>query len=103
VGGAYGARPLPGLVGLAARLAGAVLAGYLLWVALRKAPAPTAGWHVGWPGAAVLAAVAFVAGWFAAGSLATALGATGAEGPSAARGATALVVGAPVARARAGE
>ena len=85
VGGAYVADPLPGLVGLGARLAGAVLAGYLLWVALRKAPAPTAGWHVGWPGATALAAVAFVAGWFAAGSLATALGATVAEGPSSGR------------------
>ena len=99
VGGAYVADPLPGLVGLGARLAGAVLAGYLLWVALRKAPAPTAGWHVGWPGATALAAVAFVAGWFAAGSLATALGATVAEGPSTAGVATALVAGSPVARA----
>ncbi len=93
VGGAYVADPLPGLVGLAARLAGAVLAGYLLWVALRKAPAPTAGWQVGWPGAAALAAVAFVAGWFAAGSLATALGASVAEGPSTAGVATRLSAG----------
>jgi hypothetical protein len=99
VGGAYVADPVPGLVGLGARLAGAVLAGYLLWVALRRAPAPTAGWHVGWPGAAALAAVAFVAGWFAAGELATALGATVAEGPSTAAVATALVDGSPVARA----
>ncbi len=42
VGAAYVADPLPGLVALAARLAGAALAGYLVWVALRRAPAPTA-------------------------------------------------------------
>ncbi len=99
VGAGYVADPLPSLVALAARLAGAVLGGYLIWVALRRAPAQTAGWHVGWPGAVALAVAAFAAGWFAAGTLATALGATTGEGPSAAGVATALSAGSPVARA----
>jgi hypothetical protein len=99
VAAGYVADPLPGLVALAARLAGAVLAGYLVWVALRKAPAPTAGWHVGWPGATALAVVAFAAGWLAAGSLAAALGATVVEGPSTSGVAPALVAGSPVPRA----
>ncbi|HEY6571038.1 MAG TPA: hypothetical protein VIZ22_12145, partial [Candidatus Limnocylindrales bacterium] len=56
VGAGYVADPLPSLAALAARLTGAVLGGYLIWVALRRAPAQTAGWHVGWPGAVALAA-----------------------------------------------
>ena len=99
IGAGYVADPLPDLVALAARLAGAVLGGYLIWVALRRAPAQTAGWHVGWPGAVALAVAAFAAGWFAAGTLATALGATAGEGPSSAGVASALTAGSPVARA----
>ena len=41
VGSAYVTDPLPGLVALAARLAGSALAGYLVWVALRGATPPT--------------------------------------------------------------
>jgi hypothetical protein len=99
VAGAYVADPLPSVAALGARLAGAALAGYLIWVALRHAPAQTAGWHVGWPGATALAVGAFAAGWLASGTLATALAATTGEGPSAAGVATALVAGSPVARA----
>jgi hypothetical protein len=99
VAAGFVADPLPSLAALAARLAGAALAGYLLWVALRRAPAQTAGWHVGWPGATALAVVAFAAGWLAAGTLATALAATAGDGPSAAGIATALATGSPVARA----
>ena len=36
VGSAYVTDPLPGLVALAARLAGSALAGYLVWVAPRS-------------------------------------------------------------------
>ena len=57
LGSAYVADPLPGTLALAARLVGAVLGGYLVWVALRRAPAPTAGSHLGWPGAAAIAIV----------------------------------------------
>jgi hypothetical protein len=102
VAGAYVADPVPGLPALAARLVAAVLAGYLVWIALRGAPARTAGWHVGWPGATALAMVAFAAGWLAAGSLATALGATISGGPSTAAVAPALVTGSPVARSALG-
>ncbi len=102
VGSAYVADPLPGLVALGARLVGAVLAGYLIWVALRRAPAPTAGWQVGWPGAVAVAVAAFAAGWLAAGALAVALGSSIIEGPSAAGAAAALVEGSPVPRAALG-
>ena len=99
VAAGYVADPLPSLAALGARLAGAALAGYLIWVALRRAPAQTAGWHVGWPGATALAVVAFAAGWLASGTLATALASTAGEGPSAAGVATALASGSFVARA----
>ncbi|MEW6224076.1 MAG: hypothetical protein AB1627_05545, partial [Chloroflexota bacterium] len=46
----YVADPLPGTIALGARLVGAVLGGYVLWIALRRAPAPTAGSRMGWPG-----------------------------------------------------
>jgi hypothetical protein len=99
VGAAYVADPVPSLEALAARLVGAILAGYLVWVALRRAPAQTAGWHLGWPGGVALAIVAFLAGWLAAGGIATALASTLGDGPSAAGVAPALVTGSPVSRA----
>jgi hypothetical protein len=97
-GAPYVADPLPDPVALAARLAGAVLAGYLIWVALRHPAAPTSGWQIGWPGAAAIAVVAFLAGWLAAGSLGTVLAAGVGEGPGAGA-ATALTAGALVPRA----
>ena len=99
VGGAYVADPLPGLVGLGARLAGAVLAGYLLWVALRKAPAPTAGWQVGWPGATALAAGRLRRRLVRGRVARDGARGDGGEGPSTAGVAAALVGGSPVARA----
>lgn len=71
--------PLPSPLALAARLAGSLLAAYLVWISLRRAPAaaPGASWE--WPGAAALAIVAFTAGFLASGSLAVAL-VTGPEG-----------------------
>jgi len=101
VGAAYVTEPLPGLVALAARLAGSALGGYLVWVALRGAPPPTAGWRVGWPGAAAVAIVAFAIGWLAAGSIATGLAAATGSGPSVGA-AAALAAGSPVPRAALG-
>jgi hypothetical protein len=101
IGAAYVTEPLPGLVALAARLAGSALAGYLVWVALRGAPPPTSGWRVGWPGAAAVAIVAFAIGWLAAGSVATSLVAATGSGPSIGA-ATALAEGSPVPRAALG-
>jgi hypothetical protein len=101
VGGAYVTEPLPGLVALATRLAGSALGGYLVWVALRGAPPPTAGWRVGWPGAAAVATVAFAIGWLAAGSIATSLAAATGSGPSVGA-AAALAAGSPVPRAALG-
>lgn len=101
VGSAYVTEPLPGLVALAARLAGSALAGYLVWVALRGATPPTSGWRVGWPGAAAVAIVAFAIGWLAAGSIATTLAAASGSGP-AVGAAAALAQGSPVPRAALG-
>ena len=81
VGGAYVADPLPGSWasgrGLPARCSPDTCSGSRC--AMR--PRPTAGWHVGWPGATALAAVAFAAGWFAAG-----IARDGARGHRRARG-----------------
>jgi len=97
VGSAYVADPLPGPVGLGARLAGSMLAGYLVWIALRKAPVSVPGAAVGLPGAAAIAAVAFVAGFLAAGSLGTALVGTG-DGPGLGTVGATLAAGSLVAR-----
>jgi hypothetical protein len=58
-------------VPLLSRIVGGVLAVYLLWIALRDAPARTRGSLVGWPAEGLTALVAFVAGWQLAASLAT--------------------------------
>ena len=99
VASAYVADPLPGTVSLGARLVGAVLGGYLLWIALRRAPAKTAGSRMGWPGASAIAVAAFVAGWLAAGAVGGALAAVPGEGPSTGLTAVALVSGSAVASA----
>jgi hypothetical protein len=63
VGGSFVAEPLPDSLGLAARLVGAVLAGYLLWVASRGDDARTAGSSLGWPTELLLAAAAAAVGY----------------------------------------
>lgn len=98
VGVAYLADPLPDPVAVAARMTGAVLAGYLVWVALRQPGAPTVGWQIGWPGAAAIAAVAFLAGWLFADALGTRLAAGVGGGPGAGV-ASALAAGDLVPRA----
>jgi hypothetical protein len=98
VGAAYVTDPLPGAVALAARLAGSALGGYLVWVSLRGAPPPTAGWQVGWPGAAAVSIVAFAIGWLASGTVANAIVAATGSGPTVGA-AAALAAGSPVPRA----
>jgi NADH:ubiquinone oxidoreductase subunit K len=62
------ADPVAEPVGLAARLLGAILSGYLLWIAarddtaIRLAHAPTGGSRIGWPAEALVAAAAAVVG-----------------------------------------
>lgn len=100
-GAVFVADPLPGLLALAARLVGTALAGYVVWVSLRDAPVSTAGSHVGWPGGAAIAVVAFVAGWFAGTATGASLAGLSGEGPTTAV-ASALVAGSPVALAAMG-
>jgi hypothetical protein len=57
------ADPLPDPMGLAARLVGAVLAAYLVRIALRATPALTEGTRVGWPALGLGTAAGFVAGY----------------------------------------
>lgn len=102
LGAPFVSDPLPDAVSLAARLVGAVLGGYLIWVALRGAPAPTAGSRLGWPGATAVAIAGFAAGWLSASAVGGALGAISGEGPSAGGTAVALVAGSPVAHAALG-
>lgn len=97
-GAAYVAEPLPGVVALAARLAGSILGGYLIWVSLRGAPPPTIGWRIGFAGAAAIAIVAFAIGWLASGTIAGVLAVAGGEGPRVGA-AAALAAGSPVPRA----
>jgi hypothetical protein len=59
-------EPLP----LAARLVGSALAVYLVWIALRDAPAGR-GSLVGWPADVLAAVAAFIAGWLIASTLAS--------------------------------
>lgn len=94
------ADPLATPLGLAARLVGAILASYLLWVVARdrftgdSIASPTGGSRIGWPAEVLLAAGAAVVGYAAHG-----LGAA-AHGPalaSAAGFAVAALAVAPVA------
>ncbi len=65
--------PLPSAAALAARAVGAVLGGWLVWIAVRSAPRETARSALGWPGAAGVAMAAFLVGWLAATALGMAL------------------------------
>lgn len=67
------ADPMATPAALAARAVGAILAGYLLWIAARDRPdetlppAPTEGSRIGWPAEILVAAAAAVAGFAAHG------------------------------------
>jgi hypothetical protein len=63
VGAPVIAEPVPAPLALAARLVGALLAGYLLWIATRGHNIRTAGSRVGWPTDAFVAAAAAVVGY----------------------------------------
>lgn len=63
VGAPLLADPIPAPLGLAARLVGAVLAGYLLWIATRGPGVRTGGTLLGWPTDLFLAAGAAVVGY----------------------------------------
>jgi hypothetical protein len=81
VGAAFVADPLPNSPGLAARLVGTVLGGYLLWIAGRDTTARTGGSRLGWPTEVLVASAAAVVGYGSHG-----LGAP-ATGPAIAQGA----------------
>jgi hypothetical protein len=83
-------------LGLTARLAGAILGAYLLWVAVRDGGA-TGGSRLGWPAEALLAGAAFVVGAATHGLGASPLGPTEAQAAGIALAALAVV---PVATGR---
>lgn len=99
VGSAYVADPLPDALALAVRLVGTTLGAYLVWIALRRAPASVPGISVAWPGALAVAGVAFLTGWLAADALGAALAAGSSNGPGLGDVGAALATGSPVARA----
>lgn len=74
------ADPIPAPLGLAARIVGAILAAFLLWVVVRDRPragvpgAATAGSRIGWPAESLVAAAALVVGFAAHGLGAPAMG-----------------------------
>lgn len=63
VGASFLAEPLPDSVGLASRLVGTLLAGYLLWIAGRDPDARTGGSRLGWPAELLVAVAAAVVGY----------------------------------------
>jgi hypothetical protein len=63
IGAPFLADPIAEPLALAARLVGAILAGYLLWVAGRGVFTRTGGSRVGWPTDACLAAAAAIVGY----------------------------------------
>lgn len=85
LGAAFIADPLPDTLGLAGRLVGAVLGGYLLWIAGRgtdtRTDPRTGGSRLGWPTEVLIAAAAATVGFGSHG-----LGAP-ATGPAAAQAA----------------
>ena len=97
LGSPFLADPTAAPLGLTARLVGAVLAGYLLWIAARGHQVRTAGSLVGWPTDAFLALAAAVVGYGSNG-----LGAPAAGPPAAAAAGFALAALAilPVATGR---
>lgn len=94
--------PAPGPLAILAGGLGALLAGYLLWMAVRRAPAHVPGIAIGWPGAAAAGVAGFVIGWLAAGALGSALAGGGGDGPGPGSLGGALIAGSAVAQAALG-
>jgi hypothetical protein len=90
------AEPLDTPLGLAARLAGAILGAYLLWIAVRGGGV-TGGSRLGWPAEALLASGAFVVGFGTHGLGAAPLGPAEAQAVGFALAALSVV---PVATGR---
>jgi hypothetical protein len=61
--GPFLADPTAQPLGLAARLVGSILAGYLLWIAARGAGVRTGGSRLGWPAEVLVAAAAAAVGY----------------------------------------
>lgn len=91
LGSAFVGDPLPDSLGLAARVVGAVLGGYLMWIAGRGHDARTGGTRLGWPADLLVAAAAATVGYGSHG-----LGAP-AEGPALAQAAGFALVALSVA------
>ena len=63
LGASFLADPLPESLGMAVRVVGAVLAGYLLWIAGRDPGTRTGGSRLGWPAELLIAAAGAVVGY----------------------------------------
>lgn len=90
VGSGFVADPLPDSLGLAARIVGAVLAGELLWVAIRGAELRTEGSRLGWPAELLVAAAGAAVGLGSFGLGAPAAGPIEAQAAGFALGALAI-------------
>jgi hypothetical protein len=95
VGTPFVSDPLPGVLAMSIRLVAAVLAGYLVWIALRRAPTDLGGPPLGLPGQLLIGATALAGGWVVAGTVGETMA---AAGPAAGQVAIALRDGSPVAR-----
>jgi hypothetical protein len=99
-GAPFVADPLPAIPVLGARVVGALLGGYAIWISVRRLEPRPSGGQVPWPGAIALAAAGFAGGWLAADALGALLAGAGPvplAGPD-----TALASGSPVAGAAVG-
>jgi hypothetical protein len=97
VGSPLLADPLPDSLALAIRIVGAILAGELLWIAVRGHDARTEGSRLGWPAEALLAAAGAAVGFGSYGLGAQASGPMEAQTAGFALAALAIV---PVANGR---
>ena len=95
--GPFLADPLAPPLGLAARIVGATLAGYLLWIAARGGSVWTGGSRLGWPAELLVAAAAATVGYASHGLGAPALGPAVAQAAGFALAALAI---APLANGR---
>jgi hypothetical protein len=94
---AFLTEPSASPLGLAARLVGATLAGYLLWIAARGGGVWTGGSRLGWPADFLVAGAAAVAGYGSHGLGAPALGPSLAQAAGFAIAALAII---PLANGR---